>query len=213
MKYKVLFILVIVFLSQLLNAQKEVSSNDSNQYKIELDIKNVQQFEKLLHKEEKNWISKYGTLVIAFSALIITLITTLLSNKNSARNTIRTLETTKLLETKKNQLENISEFIALAVSLNKKIIMLKKAIGNNCTLESAYMEYHKTYELRNKLTSTCFKIIITLNNSQEQKELTTYIESYINLVHNNFDFQNITSDNIEIMHSSIIYLSKKIINS
>ena len=117
-----------------------------------------------------------------------------------------------LFDKRKVNIESVSESISLIININKKIINLKKSIGNNCTEVKAYKEYHSTLEMRNKLISNYIKIYITLNDNPIENELAKIFKEYIDKIHVDFNFNKISEFDLENIEKQLMDLSRKTIN-
>ena len=210
MKFIVFSLIYLLLFNITLYSQPKV--NDSAKLKVEIDIKDVGKYEKLFHKEENTWIIQYGTIIIALLALFISMASTIANNKTNIKITRLQLLYNQAQDKRKVNIESVSESISLIININKKIINLKKSIGNNCTEVKAYKEYHSTLEMRNKLISNYIKIYITLNDNPIENELAKIFKEYIDKIHVDFNFNKISEFDLENIEKQLMDLSRKTIN-
>jgi hypothetical protein len=251
MKYTTLLIVVMLNFSFANGNEKDTTENKQKSpsdkeivyekvtpiiQKIELTLpqSTVNKIEAKLETKEKEFLDKYGAILIAFIALIGSFITTIIGNRNAKLNLSKQLSVSesnlkmqikankelehekKLIETKQEKLNDLKEmvarFIKHATLLNFKFNeMIYYFIGEGRTDEANEL-YTQTNQLRNELKGVYYSIKVTLDGSEKQLDLEKTIDNYMNVVDFNVDLKKIEADMYEQPIGQLYHKIKAIIH-
>ncbi len=236
MKIKaVLLFVVIIFITLTSFAlAKPIPQNtiptktNSSKTEILVDLKNIDQLEKLIETQRPGWFSTYGIIIVSILALIGTVVTSAISNRRSRLNTesqlkistenlLKQIEANRILEADKrnadiqyklkNELkEKIAKFIYSATKLNAEI-------GNISDPESDFHgQEFRLESLREGLTNLYYSIRVTLDGSKKQMELEEILTKYMNITCFYFDLASIEPDDYEQPIGKLFHKIKSIIH-
>lgn len=158
------------------NPQKPLSEKPSFSQKSEVvvDLKNIDNIEKLLQRQEPSWFTKYGTVLVAIVALLGTIITSIITNRRSRINTElqlaftnsnTTLQLAASKESTEKQIQASKENLTNQLNASEKNLLAQIAANKLQDTEKRNAELQ--FKLKNELKETVAKFInsaTTLNS-------------------------------------------------